>query len=768
MRNRFVGDIGDFGKYGLLRYLSGLRGGPGPVLRLGIVWYLTPDDKDKNRERLRACDPDLYDALKRIVDNPARNVKSIRESDIFLKHSPCRTIFYEEPLKLDDSCSRQARIERRTQWLKGALAATSGCDIVFLDPDNGMQPAKADPYARTGAKWALFSEVDQFIKAGKSVVVYQHAKRDEKVDEQRDGRLAELREHVDRGQYAFGLVYHRGNCRMFLVIPNEKHADLLRCRAERFTAGLWGEHFDPLKASGVDVQWSAHEGAENETPMMNSKATTNFLAVDLGASNGRVLAGLWDGERFQLEELHRFPNGPVRVAGHLHTDALRLWTEINIGLAAYTARYKTAPAGIGVDTWGVDYGLLDRAGNLLGNPYHYRDARTNGVPQKLYERVPAAEVYEQTGLQTMPFNTVFQLYSMVLEAHPQLEAADKFLMLPDLFNYWLTGESAVEYTIASTSQMLLCRQRDWARGLLERLGIPARILPRLVSPGTVLGCVRPEIAAEAGFNQPVAVIASASHDTAAAVAAVPGLDESSAYISSGTWNLVGMELGDPVITEQALGMNFTNEGGVANTIRFLRNIPGLWLLQESRRQWQSEGRDYGWEQLMAEAEQAPAFRSLVVPEAREFLAPGDMPAAILEFCRRTGQAAPESVGQVVRCCLDSLALRARWALQVLEDLTGRRIGTVRIVGGGCQNRLLNQYTANASGRAVVAGPIEAAALGSVMMQAIATGHLADIRAGRQAIAVSFSQQFYEPRETEHWTAAYARFEKLVQQSELVH
>lgn len=501
---------------------------------------------------------------------------------------------------------------------------------------------------------------------------------------------------------------------------------------------------------------------------MTNNATTNFVAVDLGASNGRVLAGLWDGERFALEELHRFPNGPVRIAGHLYTDALRLWTEINAALAAYTARYKTPPAGIGVDTWGVDYALLDRAGNLLGNPYHYRDHRTNGVPQKLYESVAAAEVYRQTGLQTMPFNTIFQLYSMALESHPQLRAADKFLMLPDLFNYWLTGESAVEYTIASTSQMLRCRERGWARGLLERLDIPTQILPRLVSPGTLLGCLRSEIAEEAGFTHPVAVIASASHDTAAAVAAVPGLDQSSAYISSGTWNLVGMELGEPVITEQALAMNFTNEGGVADTIRFLRNIPGLWLLQESRRQWQSEGQDYGWEQLMAEAQKAPAFRSLVVPEAPQFLAPGDMPAAIREFCRKTGQPVPESVGEVVRCCLDSLALRARWAIQVLEELTGSRIGTVRIVGGGCQNRLLNQFTANASGRAVVAGPVEAAALGSVMMQAIATGHLADIRAGRQAIAASFSQQFYEPRETEAWTATYERFDRLVQQSERVH
>jgi rhamnulokinase len=489
------------------------------------------------------------------------------------------------------------------------------------------------------------------------------------------------------------------------------------------------------------------------------KAAKNFVAVDLGASNGRVLAGLWDGRRFELQELHRFSNGPVSVAGHLYTDALRLWTELKAGLAAYAARFPEPPAGISVDTWGVDYGLLDAAGGLLGNPYHYRDHRTNGIPEALYQRIPAAEVYGVTGLQTLPFNTLFQLYSMVREGHPQLAAADCMLMMPDLFNYWLTGERAAEYTIASTSQMLDCRGRVWASGLLEQAGIAARILPPLVPPGTVLGMLRGDVASETGL-EPTPVIASASHDTASAVAAIPGLDARSAYISSGTWSLLGTEVAQPIITADGLAMNFTNEGGVAGTIRFLRNITGLWLLQESVRQWQSEGRSYKWDELMQLALEAPPFWSIVDPEFPGFLAPGNMPAAIRDYCGRTGQPAPESPGQIARCCLEGMALRYRWAIGVLERLTGSRVEVIRIVGGGCQNHALNQFAADACGREVVAGPVEAAALGLVMMQAVAVGELPGVAAGREAIAASVTQQHYEPRDTPAWAEAYERFQKI--------
>ncbi|HIQ06368.1 MAG TPA: rhamnulokinase [Anaerolineae bacterium] len=489
--------------------------------------------------------------------------------------------------------------------------------------------------------------------------------------------------------------------------------------------------------------------------------TTNFLAVDLGASNGRVLLGRWDGTRFDLQELHRFANGPVNVLGHLHWDPLRLWTEIKNGLANYAAQFDSPLAGIGVDTWGVDFALLDAAGGLLGNPYHYRDSRTDGIPELVFQRVSRRRIFEQTGIQFMQINTIFQLFSMVQASDPQLDAADTLLMMPDLFHYWLTGRKVAEYTDATTSQMFHSRERRWATELLSQLGIPTHILPPVVPPGTVLEEVRPEVMDEVGLDQPVPVIAPGSHDTASAVAAIPGLDVHSTYISSGTWSLMGVEIPEPVINDQTLDLNFTNEGGVANTIRLLKNITGLWLLQESRRQWQREGHDYSWDELLALAEQAEPFRSLVDPDASDFLNPGDMPAAIRAYCRRTGQPEPTSVGAVVRCCLESLALKYRWVLDALETLVGRRLGTIRIVGGGSRNRLLSQFTADACQRLVVTGPVEATALGNVMLQAIATGHLPDVAAGRRAIAASIEQQRFKPGPGGPWEEAFDCFKALL-------
>lgn len=488
---------------------------------------------------------------------------------------------------------------------------------------------------------------------------------------------------------------------------------------------------------------------------------THYLAIDLGASSGRVVLGGWDGDRFELQELHRFPNGPVNILGHWYSDVLRLWTEIKAGLAHYAARFDTPPAGIGVDTWGVDCALLDRAGHLLGNPYHYRDPRTDGIMERTFERVPRHRIFEQTGLQFIQFNTLFQLYSTALAGEPQLEMAETLVMLPDLFQYWLTGRKATEYTIASTSQMLHARDRRWATELLADLGLPTHILPPIIAPSTVLGDVRPEVMAETGLRRPVPVIAPGSHDTASAVAAVPDLDASSAYISSGTWSLLGVEIAEPIINDQALALNFTNEGGVANTIRLLKNIAGLWLIQESQRQWQREGQIYTWEQLSVLADQAEAFRSLIDPDAPDFLSPGDIPAAIRAYCKRTSQPQPESVGAVVRCCLEGLALKYRRVLNDLETLVGRRIETIRIVGGGSLNRHLCQFTADACERPVVAGPVEATALGNVMLQAIATGHLPDLTGGRQAIAASFDRQHYEPRHSGAWQEAFGRFGEIV-------
>ena len=499
-----------------------------------------------------------------------------------------------------------------------------------------------------------------------------------------------------------------------------------------------------------------------------SGATVNFIAADLGASNGRLLLGRWDGDRFALEELHRFANGPVTVLGRMHWDVLSQWTELKNGLARYARDHKDAPAGIGIDTWGVDYGLLDRSGRLLGNPVHYRDARTNGIFERAFPIVPRAEIFAETGLQFIQLNTLFQLVAMRLMGDPQLDYAATMLLMPDLFHYWLTGEKIAEYTIASTTQMLRAHDRQWAFALLDKFNIPTAMLPPIVPSGSVVGPVLQQVLEETGLAAGVPVIAVGSHDTGSAVAGIPGLDDHSVYLSSGTWSLMGLEISHPIINDKALELNFTNEGGVNNTIRLLKNITGLWLLQESRRQLEREGRTITWPQMLAEAESAPPFRSVVNPDAADFFEPSDMIDTIRAFCRRTRQPEPQTVGEVVRCCLESLALRYRWVVNALEDLltsasgagdkaAAPRLTSIRIVGGGSQNRLLNQFTADACGRTVVTGPVEAAALGNVMMQAVATGHLKNVAEGRAAIARSIEQETFEPRPDAGWDDAYARF-----------
>ncbi len=487
----------------------------------------------------------------------------------------------------------------------------------------------------------------------------------------------------------------------------------------------------------------------------------NFIAIDIGASSGRLMLGSWNGERFELTELHRFPNESVSINGHMHWDVLRLWHEIKMGLRSYTQNHKETPAGISVDTWGVDYGLLDKAGNLLSNPYHYRDHRMDGLVEEGFKKLSKSETYAKTGIQFMQINTIYQLYSMVKNNDPQLDLADTLVMMPDLFHYWLSGKKVVEYSDASTSQLLNAKTRNWDTELLECFNIPTHIFPDLVSPGTVIGQLQEQLITELGFDSAVPIIATGSHDTANAIAAIPYLDESSAYISSGTWSLMGVEIAEPILSEQALNYNFTNEGGVENTIRFLKNIMGLWLLQESRRQWQREGQDYSWTELLDLAEQAPAFVSLIDPDATPFLGHGDMPQAIRDYCQETNQVVPESVGAIIRCCLESLALRYRWVIEALEELTGNPITSIRIVGGGSQNKLLNQFTADACQRSVITGPVEATALGNVMMQAIATGHITNLDAGRKAIAASVSQERFEANPNSNWDEAFERFKTLL-------
>lgn len=486
----------------------------------------------------------------------------------------------------------------------------------------------------------------------------------------------------------------------------------------------------------------------------------NFVAADLGASSGKIFAGCWNGRRFTLEELHRFENGPVRLDGSLYWDARRIWREIQQGLASYRNRYSTAPAGISVDAWGVDFALLDKAGQLCALPHSYRDSRTEGIPELVFQKLSPWTVFQKTGTLTSRINTLFQLYSMVLTADPALKKADALLMIPDIFHYWLCGEKAVEYSEATTTQMLAHENGDWARDMLGEIDIPLSILRPVIRPGTIVSKVRSSFLDEIGISDSFPVIAGASHDTASAVAAIPEMDESSVFISSGTWSLMGVEVSSPIISEQAFEMNFTNEGGADNRMLFLRNITGLWLLQECIRQWNEASVSHSWGHLMQRGTEAAPFHAVVNPDADRFLMPRNMAEAIQQYCRTTQQPIPDSTGAIVRCCLESLALKYRWVLEALEQLTGRHLQTIRIVGGGCLNTLLCQLTADACNLPVVCGPVEASAIGNIMQQAVATGHLQSISAGRGALAASIARVTYAPHHTPEWDEIYQRFLRL--------
>lgn len=490
--------------------------------------------------------------------------------------------------------------------------------------------------------------------------------------------------------------------------------------------------------------------------------TTNFVAVDLGASSGRLMVGQWNGRVFQLDELHRFPNGGVGVADSLYWDVLGIWSEIRSGLAKYGAGFRNAPAAIGVDAWGVDFALLDRRGRLIGNPYHYRDCRTDGIPELVFKRIDKRVLFTETGAQTMQINTLFQLYAMTQAGDPQLEIAETMLMVPDLFHYFLSGARSVEYTEATTTQMYIAG-RGWSREVLDTLNIPRRILPGVVLPGTQLGSLRMDVARKSGLRDSFPVIATASHDTASAVTAIPEMDEASVFISSGTWSLMGVELREPITSDDAFALNFTNEGGAEGSILLLKNIPGLWILQECLRQWTSEGRIYSWAEISSMASAEASFQCVLDVDDSDFAAPGNMPAAIAGYCRRTMQSPPQTDGAIARCCFEGLSLRYRSVLEALEKLTLRRLETIRIVGGGCLHALLCQMAADACNRLVVAGPSEASAFGNVMLQAIATGHLQDVREGRAAIARSIQRTTYAPRRIATWDDARAKLQSLQRQ-----
>ncbi len=488
-----------------------------------------------------------------------------------------------------------------------------------------------------------------------------------------------------------------------------------------------------------------------------------YLAVDLGAESGRVVAGLFDGTRVELVELHRFRNGPVSVGGTLRWDLVNLWREIQTGLTKAAAQYGESIKSVGVDTWGVDYVLLSETEEMIGLPYCYRDPRTSGLMNHTFTRVPRAEIFAQTGLQFMEINTLYQLVSMTQKNKPLLDQAATFLMIPDFLNWLLCGSKVVEFTNATTSQCFDATRRDWATGLLSKLGIPTRMFPTVVDPGTKLGTLRPEIARLTNLNR-IDVVAPATHDTGAAVVAVPtDLTGTAkwAYISSGTWSLMGLEVPNAVLTERALQLNVTNEGGVDGTYRLLKNIMGLWLVQQCKGSFDRAGRNFDYSQLTQMASASPAFRSIVDPDDTRFMAPEDMPQAIASWCRDTNQPVPETDGQFIRCCLESLALKYGRVLRWLEELSGEKVEVVHIVGGGAKNDILNQFTSNACGCPVVTGPTEGTALGNVLIQARTAGEIGSLSEIRKVVKASSELGRFEPQDRAAWTAADAKLTEMM-------
>ena len=480
---------------------------------------------------------------------------------------------------------------------------------------------------------------------------------------------------------------------------------------------------------------------------------SRFLAFDLGAESGRALVGHLSGDHLTLEPVHRFPNTPRHLDGTLRWDVDALWTEMRRALALAPGSLTS----MGVDTWGCDYALLDAEGSLVEPPYHYRDHRTDGVMDRVLARLGRTRVYETTGVQFLPFNTLFQL-AAAAEAQPSpLDRAAAFLTIPDLFNYWLTGRMSCEYTNATTTQCVDAKQRTWAASLIEDLGLPRPLFGSVVEPGTVLGPLQ----ASAGGPRGVPVVAPACHDTGSAVASVAAGGDT-AFLSSGTWSLLGVEVAAPVITARSAALNFTNEGGVCGTTRLLKNISGLWLLQACRRDWAADGRDLSYDNLAAAAAEASPFGAVIDPDDPAFLNPVHMPRAIADYCRRTSQPVPDSPAVVARIIFESLALKYRMVIEWLEEVSGLSIRTVRVIGGGAQNRLLNQLTAEATGRDVLAGPVEATALGNIAMQMLATGQADSLAAARDIINRSFPAERVLPTDPEPWDRQYRRFRDIVE------
>jgi rhamnulokinase len=482
--------------------------------------------------------------------------------------------------------------------------------------------------------------------------------------------------------------------------------------------------------------------------------TRSFLAFDLGAESGRTIYGNLQDQILQLKQISRFPNGMIQVGDHWHWNTPRLFDGMKQGMRL-CAQEGLAPGTIGIDTWGVDFSLLDGDGSLLGLPFAYRDYSAGKAMREFFEHIPRERIYELTGIQFLPFNSLYQLYALGRREPALLDATRDLLFIPDLFTYLLTGEKTTEFTFATTSQVFNPLKSDWEEELMTVLGISSDLLQPVVAPGTTIGHVQAAISRETGLAE-LPVVAVASHDTGSAVAAVPAEGEDWAYISSGTWSLMGIETRKPLINNLALALNFTNEGGVGGTFRFLKNICGLWLLQACRKMWDELG-SIAYADLISEAETAPAFLCLVDPDDPGFLNPSDMPRAIQDFCKRSGQAVPESIPQYVRCILESLALKYRFVLDQLRQVSTRPIRRIHVIGGGSQNRLLNQYTANATGLEVVAGPVEATAIGNILVQAFSQEDEVSLVRVRRIVQNSFPLTRYLPQETEDWERVYQRF-----------
>jgi rhamnulokinase len=484
-----------------------------------------------------------------------------------------------------------------------------------------------------------------------------------------------------------------------------------------------------------------------------------FAAADLGAQSGRVAVGRFDGEQLSVTEVHRFANVPVRAGEVLRWDAPRLYQELVDGLRA-AAREAGALDSVAVDSWGVDFGLIDHSGRLLENPVHYRDGRRARAMDAVLELVPPRELYERTGIQLMPINTVFELGAMAADGDAVLAAAETLLFMPDLVHHRLCGARTSEFTNATTSQCYDARSGAWATDLLERLGVPSRVLPEVVQPGTRLAPLVREVAEETGLGD-TQVVAVATHDTGSAVVAIPFRFEGSVFISSGTWSLVGLEVREPVITDASFAANLTNEGGVDGTYRLLRNVTGLWLVEECRRAWAQNGSEYSFAQLVELAKAATAFVSFIEPNEPAFADPGDMPARVRAFCGHTGQPEPADPGAVVRCILESLALKHAQTIDLLAAVSGAEPREIHVVGGGARNELLCHWTANAAGLPVVAGPEEATLIGNLLVQAISHGDIGSLAEARDVVRSSFPSTTYEPQDDAGWQEARDRFARAV-------